>query len=151
MINSSNTSPMVSQSLPKWVAITFAVAALIGFSDASYLTAEHLRGVTPPCSVVHGCEVVLTSSYATVLGVPLSVLGMVYYATLLVLLVAYADSGNKQFFRWACRIAVGGFLFTLWLVYLQAFVLHAFCQYCMLSALVSLVLLGLSVYSLRNP
>lgn len=150
MINSNSTSPTASPSLPKWLVVIFGLAALIGFSDTAYLTAEHLRGVLPPCSVVRGCETVLTSAYSVIAGVPLSAIGMAYYVTLLVLVVAFFESGNIRWLRWASWFTLAGFATSLGLVYLQAFVIHAFCQYCMLSALISVILVSIGIKILRT-
>jgi uncharacterized membrane protein len=135
--------------LPKWIIVTLFVAALVGFADASYLTAEHVRGTIPPCTVLNGCEKVLTSSYATVGGMPLAVLGMLYYGTILVLLIAYVDSWNKLFVHLACWLVAAGFLGTLYFVYVQVFVLEAFCPYCMLSALSTSALFAVSARVMR--
>jgi len=140
---------MALNNIPKWLVITFAIAALIGFVDSSYLTAEHYRGVIPPCAAIRGCEQVLTSAYSVVAGVPVSVGGMLYYGLLLVLLIAFFDTQDRRLLRAACWLTIGGFLATLYFIYLQAFVLHAFCQYCLLSAFVSLVLITVSARIMR--
>ena len=134
-------SKTVFQRIPKWQVVVFAVAALIGFTDAAFLTAEHVRGVVPPCSVVSGCEQVLTSPYAAIAGMPVSVLGMLFYGTILVLIIAFLDSYDRRVLHVACWLASAGFLATLYFVYVQAFIIHSFCQYCLLSALTSLILL----------
>lgn len=149
MISSNPTSSTASNKIPSWLVILFFVAALVGFVDSSYLTAEHVRGVIPPCSIVAGCERVLTSAYATIAGIPVSVLGMAYYALLILLLIAYFDTHTRTFVHTACWIAMGGFLMTLYFVFVQAFILHAFCQFCLLSALMSLMLLFTSIRIMR--
>jgi len=62
--------------------IAFAVVALLGFVDATYLTVEHYRGVVPPCTTA-GCEIVLTSEYSVLFGVPTALFGSVYYFLIL--------------------------------------------------------------------
>jgi uncharacterized membrane protein len=136
--------------LPKWLIATFAVAALVGFADSSYLTAQHMRGALPPCTVVLGCEQVLTSRYATIAGMPVSALGMLYYGTLLVALIAYIDIRDQRIIRGAAWLTVAGFVGTLYFLYLQAFVLHVFCQYCLLSACTSFVLVLAGTYIIRK-
>ena len=63
---------------PRLILVLIAVFAFLGFLDATYLTIKHYQGVLPPCSV-SGCENVLTSRYATVGTLPISLLGSVYY------------------------------------------------------------------------
>ncbi len=120
--------------------IFLLVVALIGFVDASYLSYEHFQGVVPPCSVTKGCEQVLTSSYAVVLGMPVSLLGAIYYLLVLAGIFAYFESKHQEFLRYALLFTVFGFIASLWFVYLQVFIIHSYCAYCMGSALTSTIL-----------
>src|SRR5688572_25881489 len=86
--------------VPKLLIGVMLAAALIGFADSAYLTAQHFQGVIPPCTL-EGCEQVLTSSYASIGPVPVSLLGSLYYGLLVILLIAYLDSGNHRMVRWA--------------------------------------------------
>lgn len=131
-------------SIPKWIPIVIFCAALIGFADSAYLTAQHVLGFVPPCTL-KGCEVVLASLYSQVGPVPLAALGLIYYGLVLVLLVAYLDSWNRRFLHIAAWVVSAGFLATLYLLYLQFFVIHAVCQYCLLSALMTFTLFGVSL------
>ncbi len=122
-----------------WDALTAAVA-LAGLADASYLTIEHLSGKSVRCMVVSGCDEVLQSSYATVAsGVPLAAVGAVAYFTVfsLATLAAFGYDGARRLI--APLVAVM-FLATVWFVYLQAFVIRAFCFYCLISAAVTTTL-----------
>jgi uncharacterized membrane protein len=122
---------------PDWLT---AVLALVGLADAAYLTIEHLSGRSVRCVVVSGCDQVLMSPYATVLeGVPLAALGAVAYFAVfsLAVLAACGYDGARK----ALAPLVGVmFAFTLWLLYVQAFVLEAFCAYCLVSAAVTTTL-----------
>lgn len=122
-----------------WDALA-AVVALVGVLDASYLTAEHLSGNSVRCMVVTGCDEVLQSSYATLPGgVPVAALGAVAYFTAfsLATLSAFGYAGAR---RLLAPLAAVMFLATLWFLYLQAFVIRAFCVYCLLSAAVTTAL-----------
>jgi len=122
-----------------WEALA-AVVALVGVLDASYLTVEHLSGNSVRCMVVTGCDEVLQSSYATVAGgVPVAAVGLAAYFTVfsLATLAAFGYDGARKLL--APLVAVM-FLATLWFLYLQAFVIHAFCVYCLLSAAVTTTL-----------
>ncbi len=116
-----------------------AVVALIGLADAIYLTAKHYSGEAVPCSIVEGCEQVLTSSYAEIAGIPLAIFGAAAYfvAFALAILAAF---GNGRAWRLFGVQAVLMTIFTAWLIYLQAFVIEAFCQFCLLSAGTTLTL-----------
>ena len=149
MINSNSMSSKASSNIPQWLVIVFAVATLAGFVDASYLTAEHIRGSIPPCTLTGGCEQVLTSAYASVAGVPVSVMGMLYYGALLVSVIAFFDTGDRRILHRACWLAVAGFLASLYFVYVQVFVIHALCLYCLISAVSSLVLAAVGTRIMR--
>jgi uncharacterized membrane protein len=125
-------------------ALTAAVA-LIGLADAVYLTAEKLSGKIVPCVVTQGCETVLTSEYAILPGdIPLAALGAAAYFAVFAL-ATLAAFGYTQT-RAPLLILVGlMFAFTLRLLYLQAFVLNAYCAYCLLSAAVTTTLTALQL------
>ena len=67
------------EAVPAKLVIIVLVIAIIGFADAGYLTIEHYNNVIPPCSITHGCEQVLTSEFSTIVGIPVALLGMIYY------------------------------------------------------------------------
>jgi uncharacterized membrane protein len=116
-----------------WDALAAAVA-LVGVIDASYLTIEHLSGNSVRCMIVTGCDEVLQSSYATLPGgVPVAALGAVAYFTAFSL-ATLAFFGYEGARRLLAPLVAVMFLATLWFVYLQAFRIHAFCVYCLLSA-----------------
>jgi uncharacterized membrane protein len=116
-----------------------AFVSLIGLVDSIYLTVEHLSGRSVQCTIVRGCSEVLSSPYASIRGVPLALIGAIAYFAVFSL-GTLAAFGYKSTAR-LLPIVVGiMFLTTLWLFYLQAFVIKAFCQFCLLSALVTLVL-----------
>jgi uncharacterized membrane protein len=117
-----------------------ALVALGGLADAVYLTVEHLTGRSVRCMVVSGCDEVLQSSYATVAGgVPVAAVGAAAYFTVfsLATLAAFGYDGARRLL--APLVAVMC-LATLWFLYLQAFVIRAFCTYCLISAAVTTTL-----------
>ncbi|MFA5954416.1 MAG: vitamin K epoxide reductase family protein [Patescibacteria group bacterium] len=126
-----------------------AVAALLGFFDASYLALKHFQGIAPTCTLLEGCEVVTTSSYAVVFGIPVALAGGFYYLAVLLLAVAFIDLPQRWKIDAAALMVSVGMLATVWFVYLQIFVIHAFCLYCLFSALTTTVLFAL-VVSIRR-
>jgi len=116
-----------------------AVLSLIGLADAIYLTVEHLVGETAGCIVSKGCSEVLGSKYAAVGPVPLAAFGaLAYFAAFSLAILALFEYQRVQTFL--MLLVQSMFAVNLWLLLLQAFVLHAFCDYCLLSAAVTLVL-----------
>lgn len=133
----------------RWLLIVLFSAALIGFADSAYLTAQYIRGVIPPCVLLNNCELVLTSKYATVGPVPIAALGLLYYGTVLVLLIAYFDIRNRRILHWACWLVSAGMLASLYFVYVQLFIIGALCPYCLLSAVTTLAMFIVSVAIMR--
>jgi uncharacterized membrane protein len=116
-----------------------ALLALIGLADTVYLTVEKLAGRSVPCTITGGCEQVLSSAYSTVGPIPLSALGaLAYFAAFsLATLAAFGNrkASDLMLYLVAVMLAVSVYLFVL-----QAFVLKAFCQFCLLSAIITLLL-----------
>jgi uncharacterized membrane protein len=122
--------------------IIAALLALVGLADALYLTAQHLAGHSVQCTVTSGCEEVLTSAYATVGGYPLAAFGAAaYFAafSLSTLVVFGYEVARKLLFY----LVTAMLLTSLFLIYVQAFVLGKWCQYCLLSAAVTFCLMGI--------
>ncbi len=128
----------ITSTTPK-LPIAAALVALIGLADSVYLTVHHLTAEPVPCSLLSGCEMVLTSQYAELAGVPLAAFGaLAYFAAFS--LALFRIFGNRAAWFALGLLSVGMFLFTCWLFYLQAAVIKAFCQFCLLSALTSTIL-----------
>ena len=131
-----------------WPYAVAAIVSLIGLGDSIYLTIEHVTGQSVRCTVIAGCSEVLGSSYAVLAGIPLAAVGAAAYFGVFSL-ATLAAFGYRQAGALLAILVAIMFLMTLWLLYLQAFVIHHFCQFCLLSALVTLVLTGLVVVQRR--
>lgn len=134
----------------KAVAILFLIIALFGFFDASYLTTKHYQGVPPACSVLKGCETVTSSQYSVIFGVPVALLGAVYYLAVIVLAAIYIDGKSEKVLRGLATMTILGMAASSWLVFLQVFVIGAICIYCMFSAFTSTLLFVLGMFTLRS-
>ncbi len=110
-----------------------AFVALIGLADAIYLTIKHYTGEQVPCSILEGCEMVLSSSYAEIAGVPLAIFGAVAYFTAFLLAILAAFGNRLTWNLFAIQVSLMA-IFTGWLLYLQGYVIEAFCQFCLISA-----------------
>lgn len=132
-----------------------ALVALVGLFVALYL-ALYKAGVigTLTCGAdgSGGCETVQLSRWAVQLGMPVANWGVLYYAAVFV--IAFAATTD----RWGTVPAVSlgllvltgwGVLFSAWLTYLELFVIHAICRYCVVSAAIALVLFVLAVFDWR--
>lgn len=148
-MNSVNESKQLP-SLAKRLSVTWLVISAIGFVDAAYLTATYYRGALPTCGLVEGCETVLSSHFAAIGGVPIALAGSLFYLAVFLLIFAYVDTHRWIFVRLAVLLVSAGFLVTLFLLYLQAFVLKAYCQFCLLSAVTSTVLFVVGLLMLQQ-
>ena len=121
--------------------------ALLGLADAIYLTVHHYNATAVPCGLTGGCEMVLTSAYATLFGQPLGLYGAAAYflAFALAFLAAY---GNDTAWKLFGLLATVMMAFSGWLIFVQAYYINAYCQYCLLSALTSTTLFVLFIVSL---
>lgn len=123
-----------------------AFIALIGLGDSVYLTVKHLLDEKVPCTVLSGCEMVLTSQYAEIFGIPTAAFGALAYFLVFSLAILAAFGNRLMWFLFGLLTAVM-LIFTLWLLYLQAFVINAFCQFCLLSAATSVSLFVIAIIS----
>lgn len=122
------------------IYITATVLSLLGLADALYLTIEHVTGQTVRCTITSGCSEVLSSPYATVAGIPLAVIGAAAYFTVFSL-ATLAAFGYRAAGTLLTPLVTMMFFVSGWLLYLQAFVIREFCQYCLFSAAITLLLL----------
>ena len=136
---SAKVSTVESHQNISWPYLIAAVMSLIGLGDAIYLTVQDLTGQSLRCTIVSGCNEVLSSPYAHIGSFPLAALGAIAYFTVFSLSILTAFGYHLAKPLLAMLIAAM-FLTTLWLLYLQAFVIHHFCQYCLLSAAVTTTL-----------
>lgn len=130
--------------------VTAAIVSLIGLADAIYLTVEHVTGQSVRCTIVAGCSEVLSSQYAVMAGVPLAAIGAGAYFSVFSL-ATLAAFGYRVAGTLLTAVVLLMFLVSLWLVYLQAFVIHAFCQFCLLSAAVTTALTIIALFAWRRP
>ena len=122
-----------------WIFIAVAALSLIGLCDSIYLLVKHLTGQTVQCTISTGCDEVLASSYATIFGYPLAAFGALAYFTAFSLAILTVFGYRHA--RMLLIILVGLMtLMTLRLVYLQAFVIGKYCEFCLLSAAITLSL-----------
>ena len=130
-----------------------ALIALAGIFVALYLTLYKLGYIGTLACAVGSCETVQTSKWATFLGFPVAMWGVGYYIAVLVisiagLMPALADR------RGVSQLLVGmtgvGLVFSLWLTYLELFVINAICQWCVISAILATALFVVCWLDLRD-
>ena len=135
-----------------------ALVALAGVFLALYLTLYKLGVIGTLACGTGACETVQLSRWATFLGLPVAAWGVGYYALVFTLLLAalqdrWADSRGLSL---AILLLTGwGVVFTAWLTYLELFVIHAICRWCVGSATLATLLFALALWdflaSRRDP
>ena len=122
-----------------WILLFFIA---LGFSDSVFLTWEHytLSSVGCPISPWINCLAVTTSKYSEIFGIPLALLGSIYY----LFMFFFLSRKQKMFNHFLLITSSFGVLFSIYLIYIQAFAIGLFCLYCLASALISFIIFGLT-------
>jgi len=133
--------------------IVAVVLALVGLADSAYLAYVKLTNQLASCSNLGDCETVNSSRYSEIGGVPIALLGAAAYLIILGAVALdqpggrWAEGGRYAFFG----LSLVGTLYSLYLTYLEFFVLRAVCPFCVASAVVMILLFVLSIVRLRAP
>lgn len=130
-------------SMKRLGVIAILVLAFCGLADSAYL-AQHVASGAPVICNVQGlsnCNLVIQSKYSELFGVPLADIGVLFYSILFVL-AALELIIFDAFLRRLLQVgAIIGVIASIYFVSLEAFVIHAFCEYCLTSALITLLIL----------
>ncbi|MCW5873568.1 MAG: vitamin K epoxide reductase family protein [Anaerolineales bacterium] len=127
------------------------VLSILGILDAAYLTYVKVieDGV---CAVGGGCAIVNTSPYASLWGIPIAAIGGAAYVVMLIVLLLeersdfFAINGGLIVFG----LSLIGVLYSVYLTYLELYVIHAICPFCVISAVILVAMLIVSIMRLRN-
>jgi uncharacterized membrane protein len=129
-----------------WIGVGIASLAFVGMVDAAYVSLHNSRGFLLPCGLAGGCDQVLNSPYAAVFGIPVAWFGLAFYLTTAGCAL-FALFGFGQALRLSFLLASLALAFTVYLLYLQARVIQAFCDYCLLSAFLVTLIFVLHLWS----
>ncbi len=121
--------------------IAIVVVCLLGIGVAGYLTYIHYAGLKVVClSGGGGCETVQASRYAKLAGIPVALLGLIGYVSILGSAAIRGELGRAA----GVAVAFVGFCFSMYLTYRELFTIHAICQWCVGSAVLMTVLVVLT-------
>jgi uncharacterized membrane protein len=118
---------------------TIAVLALVGIAIATYLWLHAIGVIGVLQCGTGGCETVQASRYAQLFGIPVALYGVAGYVALFGLSLAGAQpalAARAWPTTWLAALSGAGFVFTLYLTFLELFVIHALCRWCLGSAVV---------------
>ena len=129
------------------LSLLAVLVALVGLVDSIYLTVHHYTAEPVPCGAEFDCGAVLSSAYSEIGGVPLALFGAIAYfiAFSLALLTAFGDRRMWKLFGVQITLMA---VFSGWLIYVQAALIGAFCQFCLLSAATTLTLFSIYIISI---
>lgn len=133
-----------------WLRRLSIVLAVLGAVDALYLTYVKLAHAQAAfCQAGGGCDTVNASPYSEIGGIPVALLG--FGAFLLILLLLLLERRMTEYGPLAVfGLSMTGVLYSGYLTYLELFVIHAICPYCVISAVLLLALLGISILRLQR-
>lgn len=123
---------------------------VVGIFDAGYITYTRFAGTTAVCLFAHGCETVAQSPYSLMFGIPLSLIGFVLYILSAGLFLGFYKNiygvytATMEYVR--LFVVTMGFAFSMYFTYLQGFVIHGWCTYCVVSAVLWIALFAITLY-----
>ena len=141
-----------------WLHLIMAILVVAGLGVSAYLMWGYtVPGASLSCGGSSGCETVKNSVYSSVMGIPIPVVGLASYLTLLVLIFAQERVSTGRGIAWSSYIALAifgisliGVLYSAYLTYLELFVIYAICRWCVTSAGIMAVIFVLSIFNLNN-
>jgi len=129
------------------------IIGLMGLIDSGYLVYKHYTNQILPCptvQLVNTCQVVATSAYANILGVPIALIGLGFYLAIIIIGLAGLKEKYQFAFNFIPPLSALAWLFSARLTYLQFFVIHSICYYCIFSALLATFLLIIGVIIIQK-
>jgi uncharacterized membrane protein len=130
------------------------VLGLMGFGIAHHIFTKKHTGKPLVCPVRSNCNVVIHSDYSKFFSIPVEILGMLYYATVILyhfVHILYPEFLSSTVVLCALTISTIAFLFSMYLTAIQAFVLKQWCVWCLTSAGLSLSIFLLTVFATPIP
>jgi uncharacterized membrane protein len=135
---------------PSRLALALGVVGLIGFAIALYLSWTKLTGALPICGPGGGCETVDNSPYSVIAGIPVALFGLLNSGTVVGLAVWWGRTRNRRAAYPAYALGLAGPLIEAYLVYLELFVIHAICIWCVAYGITVVLGLAIAVLMVRS-
>lgn len=126
--------------------ILIAFVGFLGVVNAAYLSWSAFLGDAPTCFLNSGCDVVAASSYSRVFGIPLATFGVFFYSLITLFALWRITTPRALVLPYLLPLAGLGFLLSLYFLYLQAFVIGAYCEYCLFSLFDATLIFSATLY-----
>ncbi len=138
--------------MDRWSFRILVVLGGLGLLDAAYLTWMKISDNLSLCQGFGQCDVVNSSPYAEIYGIPIALIGAIAYAVMLAALAVEARAREPRW-RMGARYALfilttTGVLYSAYLTYIEVAVLHAICPFCVISAVILLCMWILAIIRL---
>jgi uncharacterized membrane protein len=138
---------MLTDKFMRWGSYLLTI---IGLIDSAYLTWVKISHTEVYCGTSGECQIVSNSPYSEIAGIPIALFGMGAYFVLLILI--YLETRSEFWFinspLFVFGITLAGTLYSAYLTYIEIAVLRAICPYCVLSAIVMLLLFAIAIIRL---
>ena len=123
--------------------VAILVLAFLGLTDSAYITQHEVSGTPLLCDIqnLSGCNVVVSSPYAHLFGIPLAEYGVLFYSILFVIAALELVIFDRFLRRVLQGISLVGVAASLYFTSIQIFVINAFCIYCLASAVIAIFIL----------
>jgi uncharacterized membrane protein len=140
--------------MDKWLYRISVALVILGLAVSIYMTVYKVTSNNAMCLGSGDCSTVNSSRYAEVNGIPVAVFGVIGYLAILV--VHYFENRNRFFKQNSTLMIFGmaltGFLFTIWLIYVEIALLKALCPFCVTSQIAMTIIFIIAVMRLiRQP
>jgi uncharacterized membrane protein len=136
--------------VPRWLPITSLLIAIAGLGASIYLTYEHFtqnKSLVCASNGVIDCAAVTTSPQSRVFGIPVAVLGLVFFVGIIPLLLPVAWRMNTKAIRYGRVAAVAiGVCFVFYLVYVELYDVHKICEWCTSVHILTIALFAVVVF-----
>ncbi len=140
-----------------WLYVLMIGLTIVGIAISAYLMWGYtVPGAELSCGGSSDCETVKDSPYSHLLGIPLPVFGLGAYFALLALLIAQKQAwvigrNWQPYIALAIfAISLAGVLYSVYLTYIELFVIYAICRWCVGSAVVMVTIFPLGIFNLQR-
>lgn len=136
--------------LKRAALLGLVIVGTVGALNAGYLALLALSGAAPNCNFIQGCDIVSASPHSKVFGIPLSLFGVFFYTSVVGLSIWGWFSKERIILFYIFVLSTLGLILSLYFLYLQAYVIKAFCEYCLFSLIDAIGLFIISSILVRQ-
>ena len=127
------------------------VFSILGLVISAFLAYEYLQPTPIICPMTgNGCDIVRKSEYSSILGISIPYIGVLFYTTFAFISIWLSQNFNKLVNNLRFLAALFSVIFGIYLTYLEAFVINAYCFWCLSSFIVSIIIFVLTWVSLKD-